>query len=258
LISQEILKLENINFSVTRNNRLVNILDNISFTIFNGEIFGITGESGAGKTSLGKIICGLETPTSGKKFFEGKEFFSIAPNHKIQFLFQDYYSFHDPLQKINSAFNEILSLKKTKSETFKLKKEILNTVGLGDDVLQLYPKNLSGGQLQRLALAKLLLVNPTLLILDEPFSSQDLISISNLIKLILRLNQKLQNTFICISHDIPFLMKLCDRIMIMKEGKIEEIIKNDKITKTFESPTKDYTKFLFQAFDTKFNFNLNS
>lgn len=248
----EILRLEDVGFYVKKDNKEIHILKNINFSVLKGEIFGITGESGSGKTTLGKIICGLENPTYGKKYFYGKEFAGIEPERKIQFLFQNYVSSHDPIQKIDSSFDEILSIMNIKSNKYKIKKEILNMIDLGDDLLSLFPINLSGGQLQRLAIAKLLLVQPHLIILDEPFASQDISSVLNLIKIFLKLNQKLKMTLICISHDIPYLLKICDRILIMKDGEIVEIIGIDKSINKYDHPTKTYSKFLFQAFDLKF------
>lgn len=248
--SKVILKLENISFEIKKTNQQ-KILQDINLEIYHSEIFGITGESGSGKTTLAKIIAGLEFPSSGKKLFKGKEFSGIHPEHKIQFLFQNYVASHDPLQKINSAFNEILRLKKSdKSDFFKYKKEILNLVNLSDDVLSLFPSQLSGGQLQRLALAKLLLLQPEFLILDEPFASQDVVSVVNLIKIFQHINQKLKTTFLCISHEIPYLLKFCNRIGVMKNGELLNIIsiERDKNKLNIDSNINDYTKFLIKSF----------
>lgn len=248
--SKVILKLENISFEIKKSNQQ-KILQDINLEIYHSEIFGITGESGSGKTTLAKIIAGLEFPSSGKKFFNREKFSGIHPEHKIQFLFQNYVEFHDPLQKINSAFNEILRLKKfDKSDFFKYKKEILNLVNLSDDVLSLYPDQLSGGQLQRLALAKLLLLQPEFLILDEPFASQDVVSVVNLIKIFQHINQKLKTTFLCISHEIPYLLKFCNRIGVMKNGELLNIIsiERDKNKLKIDGNINDYTKFLFKSF----------
>lgn len=249
-----ILKLEEISFQVKKKVDQT-ILKNISLEIYHSEIFGLTGESGSGKTTLAKIIAGLENQTSGKKYFNGKEFSGIESEHQIQVLFQNYSATHDPLQKISSAFDEILAIRKFKSEDlFKQKKEILDLVGLSDDILRLYPFQLSGGQLQRLALAKLLLVRPAFLILDEPFASQDFVSVVNLIKTFQHINQKLKTTFLCISHEIPFLLKFCNRIGVMKDGEIRDILIVERIDDRIEIQNKysDYTDFLFKAFGVVF------
>lgn len=248
--SKIILKLENISFE-TKKESTIKILNDINLEIYQSEIFGLTGESGSGKTTLARIISGLESPTFGRKIFDGKEFSGIHPEHKIQFLFQNYVASNDPLQKINSAFDEILKLKKINSdEFFKHKKEILNLVNLSDDVLNLYPYQLSGGQIQRVALAKLLLLKPVFLILDEPFASQDVVSVLNLIKTFQHINQKLKTSFLCISHEIPYLLKFCNRIGVMKDGEIKDILllkrKEDKLE--IQNKYSDYTEFLFQSF----------
>ncbi len=249
--NQIILRLENISFEIKIGKSSQKILKDINLSINKSEIFGLTGESGSGKTTLGKIISGLEKPTSGKKYFHEKEFDGIETKHKIQFLFQNYVATHNPLQKIDNAFNELLKIQKeTYSNWYKSKKEILNLVGLSDDVLSFYPSQLSGGQLQRLALAKLLFLKPELLILDEPFASQDVVSILNLIRLFKEINQKLGTTFLIISHELPYLLKISNRIGFIKDGEIIEVIKvdmKDVINKSLK-PSSTYAQFLFHSF----------
>ncbi|NPV12560.1 MAG: ATP-binding cassette domain-containing protein [Ignavibacteria bacterium] len=252
--NQIILRLKDISFEVKVGNSIQKILNNVNLEIYKSEIFGLTGESGSGKTTIGKIISGLEKPTAGKKYFYEKEFIGIEPEHKIQFLFQNYTATHDPLQKIDKAFNEILKLKKEPSEIwFHSKKEILNLVGLSDEVLVLYPSQLSGGQLQRLALAKLLILKPDLLILDEPFASQDVASILNLLKLFQEINQRYGTTFLIISHELPYLLKIANRIGFIKDGEIIEIINIDRLDgkRKIPKPSSKYAEFLFQSFGIK-------
>jgi len=251
MVNNIVLELRDISFEVKKNFRY-QILKNINLQIYQSEIFGLTGESGSGKTTLAKIISGLESQTTGKKFFRGIEFNGIHPEHKIQFLFQNYSATHDPHQKINTAFDEILKLIGfQKEELFKQKKYVLNLVGLSDEVLNMYPSQLSGGQLQRLALAKLLLLNPSLLILDEPFASQDVVSINNLIKIFIQINHQLKTTFLVISHEIPYLLKFCDRIGVMKDGELKDILIIKKTDRKVEiqNISSDYTKFLLQTFE---------
>ncbi len=243
-----VLELKEISFSVNRKRMVQDILKNINLKIFSSEIFGLTGESGSGKTTLGKIISGLEKPTLGKKYFNGKEFSEIHPENKIQFLFQNYYDSFDPLQKIDSAFNEFLKINNTSAEDgFREKKLVLDLVGLSDDLINRFPHQLSGGQLQRLALARLLLLKPKLLILDEPFASQDVVSVVNFIRILKRINEDQKLTIICIAHDIPVLIKLCNRIGFMKDGEIVEVIKIDE-GRVGDFLKSDYSKFLLRSF----------
>ncbi len=248
-MKKPLLKLDNISFTSPKN-RNQQILKDINLEIFSSEIFGLTGESGSGKTTLAKIISGLEHPTSGKKFFNNKELPGIDPDHQIQILFQNYTDMHDPIQKIGSAFNEILGLRKSKpKEFFKIKKDVLNLVGLSDELLNYYPYHLSGGQLQRLALAKILLLNPKLIILDEPFASQDVTAVKSIIKILFQINQTYKTTFICISHDLHYLIKFCNRIGIMKDGEMLDIINIKSQNTILIEQLNDYTKYLFSVFN---------
>ncbi len=246
-----ILKLKNISLKVGKNQNQ-EILKNINLEIYNAEIFGITGESGSGKSTLAKVIAGLERQTTGEKFIHNESYSGIDEKHRIQLLFQDYSASHDPLQKIDSAFNELLKIKKVNPhELFKRKKEILNLVGLSDEILGYYPSQLSGGQLQRLALVKLLLLNPEILILDEPFASQDVVAVVNLIKILTQINQKFKTTIICISHDIPYLIKFCNRIGVMKNGELVDTLIIEKINNKvkIQNYYSDYTSFLLKSFE---------
>lgn len=243
-----LLELKELSFSVNRKKQNQEILKNVNLRIFKSEIFGLTGESGSGKTTLGKIIAGLEKPTQGTKYFCGEEFTDIQKEHKIQFQFQNYYDSFDPLQKIDSAFNEFLRIRNSNAEAgFKEKKLVLDLVGLSEDLIDRFPHQLSGGQLQRLALARLLLLKPELLILDEPFASQDVVSVVNFIRILKRINEDQKLTIICISHDIPILIKLCNKIGFMKKGEIIEIIEIDE-GGVRDSLKSDYSKFLLRSF----------
>ncbi|MCX8010838.1 MAG: ATP-binding cassette domain-containing protein [Ignavibacteria bacterium] len=227
------------------------ILDNINFAVNYGELIGISGESGSGKTTLGNIISGIITPTSGKKLFEGKEFSGIEENHNIQFLFQNYSATHDPLQKIKKSFEELFQLTDLpKNNNLQNAIKILEKVRLDSKVLELYPYQLSGGQQQRLALAKILVFKPKLIILDEPFASQDVIAQAELISLIKEINKTENISFLIISHDISILKNLCSKIIVLYSGKIMEIIESKNLHERARHP---YTKFLLDNFST-FNY----
>lgn len=222
------------------------ILNNISFLVNEGEMLGITGESGSGKTTLGKIICGLIEPTTGEKFFYGQKFEGFHPDKVTQFLFQNYSASHDPLQKNRNSFKEIFSLAKSNNTNFEtFSKELLGKVNLDVNVLELYPYELSGGQQQRLALAKILVLKPKVILLDEPFASQDVTAQFELINLLLELNRKENLTIVCISHALIVLRKLCSRILVMRNGQIEEIANSKEL---FLNPKSEYTKYLIESF----------
>lgn len=251
-----ILELKHISFSVKEkkvvSDRSTNktILNDINFSVRNGEFFGVTGESGCGKTTLAKIISGLLIPDSGEKFLEGKKFTGIDKDHRIQFLFQNYSASHNPLMTNRKSLFEIFSLTNISKNKFQnFAEELLHQVRLNKNILDMYPYELSGGQQQRLALAKILGLKPKIIMLDEPFASQDVNVQVELLDLLKDLNENLEITFIVISHDLIVLQKFTDRIMVMYNGEIVEIIESENFFKAVIHP---YTKFLIENFTVNY------
>ena len=242
-----ILKAENLSYSVLQKNEEKPILKNISFELERNSVLGISGESGSGKTTLGKIIVGILKPTAGKisYYFSG--------NHKrvspVQILFQNTGEIINPLRTIRSMIEapspEGIPPSRDKSppkgETLE---KLMKIVGIEKDLLNKRGYELSGGEQQRVALARVLAVKPELLILDEPFSAQDYESQENFLNLFLNLKKNLNITMICISHNLRIQRKLCDEIMIMYNGEIVEMNKSKEL---FENPMHQYTKFLLKA-----------
>ncbi len=231
-----ILNAENISYSVRVKGENKLILNNISFELEKGSLLGISGESGSGKTTLAKILTGIIKPTSGKLnyFFPNKEKI-ISP---VQILFQNTGEIINPLRFVRSM---ISSLKDIKDDRLG---EIIKVVDINKDLLSKRGYELSGGEQQRVALARILAVNPELLILDEPFSAQDFDSQKNFIELFLKLKQELSITIICIAHNLNLLKKLADEVIILYNGEIVEKNKSDLL---FNSPQHNYTKFLLKA-----------
>lgn len=211
------------------------VLDNINLTIMENECIGIMGESGSGKSTICKLICGLEKPTSGDIIYENKNYNNLKKDgwrklHKeIQLIFQNAYSAVNPKLKIKDILLEPLEIhyKKimTLDEKMKIIIEYLEKVGLDKEYLDKYPKEVSGGQLQRICIARALILKPKVIIFDESVSGLDPIIQKQILKLLGDLKKKLNLTYIFISHNYKACYYLCDKIFEMKKGKLNKIYK---------------------------------
>jgi peptide/nickel transport system ATP-binding protein len=237
-----LLEVEKVSYSIDKGK---SILNNISFAITNGEILGIAGESGSGKTTLGKIIAGLIIPTEGKIIFNkppGWEDTKVSP---IQMLFQNNGEILNPFRRIDSMVKEAIRLKHGGKKDFNGETDkIFSSLNLDEYLRRRKGYELSGGEQQRGALARLLAVEPALLILDEPFSAQDPDSQYNFLNLFQKINRESGVTLICISHNLRILKEICNNLLIIYKGSIVEKGESRAI---FERPSHPYTKFLFKA-----------
>jgi len=241
-----LLKVENISYSVVvkeERKKQFNILTDVSFEVDQGEILGICGESGGGKSTLAKVIAGLIKPDSGKITLSSES--GKRKSSPIQILFQNHGEVLNPFRKVQSIIDEALMINGAEKNNIENERElVLDSVGFPKELYQRRGFQLSGGEQQRAALARLLAVKPYLLILDEPFSAQDVESQLNLVKLFKKLNKEFNLTMICISHNLNILRNLANRVIILKDGVVVEA----GITKeVFNNPQKDYTKFLLSA-----------
>lgn len=250
------LKLDNINYSAHADSLVTKvetkqILYDISLEINEGKIVGIVGESGAGKTTLAKILSGILKPDSGEITFQGKVTQNISTELSIQILFQNSIELINPFRKVEDILTEVV--KKYSSENTKDKiDELLNIVELPQTILLKFGSNLSGGERQRIALLRLLAVNPSLLIIDEPFSAQDIESQLTLVNLFKKLNENSDLTIVCISHDIEIISKFTDIVFVLKDGKI---IEEGATSEIMTSPKHSYTKFLLKAKDFELTYS---
>lgn len=204
-------------------------LDGVSLTIQKGELLALVGESGSGKSTLAKILLNLIVPDSGTiKVLDKKKCF--------QMIFQDPTSSLNPRMTIEKILKEPTDIHDLPNRV----DELLSLVALPHSMKNRYPHELSGGQRQRVGIARALALNPQLLVCDEPVSSLDLSIQSQIIKLLLKLKKELNLTLLFISHDLPLVSAIADRIAVMKDGKIVEIIENDNMQ-------NNYTKKLFEA-----------
>lgn len=242
-----LVKCENLFYEVSEKNFLreekKTLLQNVSFKIFDNEIFSIAGESGSGKTTLAKILAGIIKPTKGEiRYFPDINFYSnkISP---VQILFQNNGELINPYRTVESLLDEALK-KAERNSLFKSVNQLLDIFSLDCSIKNQKGFSLSGGQQQRVAFARILAVNPQIIILDEPFSAQDKASVENLIRLVKEINKNFSKTIVCISHDVKTIKNISDRIMIMKNGSV---IETGDVKEIFTNPKNDYTKFLIKA-----------
>jgi len=241
---------------LSRENRYVKAVDGISFEIKKGEIFGLVGESGCGKTTTGRLLMGVIPPTSGSVYFEGIDISTIT-NHeemkklalKRQMIFQDPYEYLSPWLTVQGTLAEPLRIHDlVDSKEAELNKiyEIMETVDLTpvEMLLPKYPYELSGGQRQRLVVARALLLNPTFIVADEPVSMLDVSIRVGILNLLLEMKNKFSITSLFITHDIAVSRYVCDDIGVMYLGKLVERGPTEKIIK---EPMHPYTQALLSA-----------
>lgn len=249
-MNNNLLEVKNLYYSAKSKSDSISILKNISFEMKRKNALGIAGESGSGKTTLGKLLSGVLTPTGGEiNFnFQRKE---KKPN-PVQILFQNNGEIINPLRKVSDVVDEAIKIRSGNIEVIEKRNRIFNSLNFTEELLSRKGFELSGGEQQRAALARLLAVEPELLILDEPFSAQDPESQLNFLNLFNRIKDKFDVTLICIAHNLRILRKLCDEIIIIYKG---ELIEKGKTEEIFNSPKHSYTKFLLSAEDYNLTFD---
>ena len=239
--------------SITDAKQYVKAADDVSFEVYEGETFGLVGESGCGKSTTGKAIVRLLKPTEGTIRFEGKDIFDKKDkaayrnfNKQIQLIFQDPYSSLDPQFTVGRIIAEplIVNGMRDKKEIKKRVLELMEEVGLREDHYYKYPHEFSGGQRQRIGVARSLALNPRLLVCDEPVSALDVSIQAQILNLMKDLQAKHNLTYIFISHNLSVVKHICDRIAVMYLGHIVEIAEKKDL---FSNPRHPYTQALLEA-----------
>ncbi|MBS5870475.1 ABC transporter ATP-binding protein [Fusobacterium pseudoperiodonticum] len=228
-------------------------LNNVSFSMEKGEILGMLGKSGAGKSTIGKILLQLSRPTTGTILFEGKAL-SEVPRRDIQAIFQDPYSALNPSLKIGEILEEPLIANRVfqnKEERRKKVEETLVKVGLLESDYEKYPEELSGGQQQRVCIAGAIILSPKLIICDEPIASLDLAIQVQILDLIQKINQEEGISFIFITHNLPAVYRIADRILLLYRGEVQEI---QEVEEFFKNPKSEYGKKFLKTLNLIKNF----
>ena len=235
-----------------RRGAAVTAVDDVSFTIEEGETFGLVGESGSGKTTTGRCVLRLVEPTSGTIRFRGEDVLAFGrrrlreARREMQIVFQDPYSSLNPRMRARQIVEEPLIIHRQGDRAARRARvaDLFRLVGLDTAHLERYPHQFSGGQRQRIGLARALALNPSFVVLDEPVSALDVSVQAQVINLLSDLQQRLNLTYLFIAHDLRLVEHICDRVAVMYRGRVVEIGPTSLL---FTSPQHPYTQALLSA-----------
>ena len=255
----EILRIEGLSKTFTKKGffhsgtNSVLAVNNVSFSLIEGEVLALVGQSGSGKSTIAKLILRSIEPDSGKIFFKQKEISNDFEHlkkfrSKCQMIHQDPYDSINPRMKIFDIVSEPLEIhnKVNSEEKYRIILETLKLVKLepAEEIIEKFPHMLSGGQRQRVAIARAIILRPKLILLDEPTSALDVSIQMQILNLLKDLQSKLGLAYLCISHDLRVIRALSDLVYVMKEG---EIVEKGMADQVFNEPNNEYTKELIKA-----------
>ena len=229
----------------------VKAVDGVSFEIKRGETLGLVGESGCGKTTVGRALLRLYDPTEGRILFEDKDIATLSGKElrqlrrRMQMIFQDPYSSLNPRQNVGNIVSEPLKVHGIGGRNVEVQvRELLDTVGLPKGSANRYPHEFSGGQRQRIGLARALALSPDLIVADEPVSALDVSIQAQIVNLLEEMQEEFALTYLFIAHDLAVVRHISDRIAVMYLGRIVEVAPS---TKLYENPLHPYTRALLSA-----------
>lgn len=233
--------------------KLIKAVDGVSFEIASGEVLSLVGESGCGKSTVGRTLTHLEKATSGEAYFEGREFLQMTPSafrpmrREIQMIFQDPFASLNPRRTVAQTLSEPLfihGLAKTWEDAREQIAATLELVGMDPKIMSRHPHEFSGGQRQRIGIARVMIVKPKLVIADEAVSALDVSIQAQVLNLIKKLQRDSGMSMLFISHDLGVVRHISDRVAVMFQGQIVEIGDKKQI---FEAPQHEYTRKLLNS-----------
>lgn len=258
IVSEPLIRVENLKKSFSAGSSFslkkkeVRAVNDISFEIFEGETFGLVGESGCGKSTTGRTILRLTEPSGGKVFYNGQNIFELKEKEfrkirqDLQMVFQDPFASLDPKKRIGYSLEESMIIQKvgTKQERRNRVLELLEKVGFNEDHYDKFPHEFSGGQRQRIGIARALVLNPKFIVCDEPVSALDVSIQSQILNLLKQLQVDLGLAYLFIGHDLSVVRYIADRIGVMYLGEMVEKATTDEL---FANPLHPYTQSLLSA-----------
>ena len=252
-MSEKLIEIKNLKTYFSTEAGTAKAVNNVSFELFEGETLGLVGESGSGKSTIAKIITGLVKPNSGEIYYNDLSLYNSKKKYQIdksrgqiQMIFQDPYSSLNPRFKVRDIISEPINFFQkniSKRELIQNVYDLIDIVGMTRQSLDRYPHEFSGGQRQRISIARALATRPRLLICDEPTSALDVSIQAQILNLLKDIQDELHLTILFISHDLPVIRQMCNRIIVLKNGSMCETKYTEEL---FNNPEHNYTKELIR------------